>query len=77
MMGPEHEHMLRSEALTEALDQAAQESTPLELPQDMRYFVLREMENVFRLGLTDEPPPLVSSIALRWKPAACAAKVKP
>lgn len=37
---------------------------PLELLQDMREFVLRGIEDIFRLGLTSKPSPLVAAIQL-------------
>lgn len=61
----EHEHMLRFEALTEALEQATQEGIPLGLLKKMEKLVLREIEDVFREGLTGKLPASVTSMRLR------------
>lgn len=57
--------MVRMEALTETLEPVAQNGMELELLQEVRELMLKNVENMFCRGLTGERLALVTPMVLR------------
>ena len=70
VMEPEPERVLRLEALRAALTRAADEGMPLAELKQLQELVLGDMVDVFRWGVTDDPPAAVELMRVRWKPGA-------